>query len=279
MFSKDAELKRIQIICLKLLNEFIYICENNNLTYFLSGGSLLGAIRHKGFIPWDDDIDIAMPRKDYDRLIEIANSLLPEHYELQHYSLANSTPFNTHHIQIVDKRTSVIKKWTINKKTISIWIDIFPLDGMPKSRLLLLYHYYKTRVCWLVMQTCWLKDNVDILKKRPTYQKLFIDIFKKLPKIKQSTIIHLMECFDSLAKKYDFNTSNNICSFHGIYGKKEILKKDWFSEKMNVEFEGLNCVVPEKYNYILKNYYGNYDIIPIEKEREQKHKYKIIKLR
>ena len=82
-YPVSKKIKRIWAVQLDLLNEFITICEKNGLQYFVWAGTLLGAVRHNGFIPWDDDLDVAMPRKDYDRFLEIAPQVIKEPYQLQ----------------------------------------------------------------------------------------------------------------------------------------------------------------------------------------------------
>lgn len=278
MFSEDKETNRLQKTSLDIFKEFIKVCEDNNLCYFLSGGSLLGSVRHNGFIPWDDDIDVAMPRKDYEKLIEIARHILPSHLELEHYSIRDDKRPITHHVQIVDKRTSLTKDWTTNKNEISVWIDIFPLDGMPKNKTIRILHFVHYYFWWLVMQVRWFKDNVDIMKERPFYQKLFINIIKHLPDISTKRLIWILKKMDNIAKKYSFNNSDYVCSFHGSYKTKEIMKKKWYEETCKVQFENIICDAPKGYKNILKQHYGDYDIIPSEKDRTRKHKSTVIKL-
>ena len=121
--NKDKILKRIQEEELKLLKEFREICEQNNLTYFALGGSLLGAVRHKGFIPWDDDIDIMMPRNDYERFKREFSS---SQYDI--LSLENNADYYNNFIKVVDNQTVITD--TRNRKTYKsgIFIDIFPYD-------------------------------------------------------------------------------------------------------------------------------------------------------
>ena len=109
---------------LNLLVEFADYCDTNNLRYYLLGGTLLGAVRHKGFIPWDDDIDVCMPRPDYERFIELQS----KNKKIEFRCIENNTsdlPF----MKIIDKKTFVRQLYTAESETSNLWVDIFPFDG------------------------------------------------------------------------------------------------------------------------------------------------------
>ena len=123
------EVKDIQSNCLDTLVVVDQICKRHNLRYYLVGGTMLGAVRHGGFIPWDDDVDIAMPRADYEKFLRIAPEELTKDRSLQTYSLVN---YPIHFIKVIDNRTAVVEKSLKHQglKT-EIFIDVFPLDGVP----------------------------------------------------------------------------------------------------------------------------------------------------
>lgn len=256
---KIHNLERFKKSCLDILKETARICDENNLTYYLCGGTLLGAIRHKGFIPWDDDIDIAMPRNDYEKLIKIANKELSNNYELQHYSLVDKKEdIKTHHVQIVDKNIELLRKWTINEEIIHPWIDVFPLDGMPNNAFLRNIHYYHYRFWHYCMQLSIFDKNVNIQKQRVLFEKIviiFIYIFKVGANWDTIDIINRME---EIASKYPFDYGKWLCSFHGIYKRKEIIEASIFKEKIFVEFESDSFSCMKEYDRDLKNYYGDY---------------------
>ena len=132
-YTVSAKMKRIWAKELDLLRVFADVCEKNDLEYFLDGGTLLGAIRHKGFIPWDDDVDVIMPRKDYDRLWKIANSCFEYPYFFQ-TSLSEKNFFRAHAQLRNSETTGFIQsdeKKDINK---GIFLDIFPLDNVPSDK-------------------------------------------------------------------------------------------------------------------------------------------------
>ena len=276
MFSENEELKNLQHRCLEIFESFQKVCEENKLKYYISGGTLLGCIRHKGFIPWDDDMDIAMPRDDYEKLIEIANKKLPERYRLNNYSLCSDdeTPL-THHIQIVDTQTEIIKNWTFTQRKVSVWIDIFPLDGLPDNSLRRKLHLLHGRFWWLAMQIMWFKENVNVKKKRPFPERIAVSLLAHLPAARNRTVLRVLDRFDRIAKKYPFACSDKIYSFHGTYGSKELLNREWYNTSISLPFEEISCNVPDAYDKILKHYYGCYEII---REEKNKHECFVVKL-
>ena len=130
----EAQIKRIQAISLEMYKDILEMCERNRLTVMLGGGSALGAIRHKGFIPWDDDIDLLMPRKDYDQFIQLFDATLGCKYQLKAPAVDQSR--HNLFIQVLDPRTKRVgmfhnPKWPVE----GIAVDIFSLDYVPKNKL------------------------------------------------------------------------------------------------------------------------------------------------
>ena len=133
---KKEILDKLHITHIKILDEIVRICDENKLNYFLIGGTLLGAVRHKGFIPWDDDLDIAMPRKDYDKFLNIAKKQINNNYILE-YNKTNRKywlPFAKVRLKNTLYVENTIKNYETNKE---IWVDIFPIDNVKKDLSLL----------------------------------------------------------------------------------------------------------------------------------------------
>lgn len=121
-------LSDIQQCSLDLALELKNICEQNNLKYFISGGTVLGSVRHSGFIPWDDDIDFAMPRSDYEKLKTIIKNNKSSRYWLVTYE--NNQEYNEANMKFVDKDTLLLDETTLIPQKVNVWVDIFPLDGL-----------------------------------------------------------------------------------------------------------------------------------------------------
>ena len=145
VYSQE-QLQKMQEVELDLFKAFIEVCEKLQLKYYLLGGTLLGAVRHKGFIPWDDDIDVGMPRKDYEIFIQKAQDLLPEHYFVQNCYTDGKLPMAF--CKIRNSNTTFIetsvKDFKINH---GIFIDIFPLDYYPQDKKKK-KQFYKKKLWW-----------------------------------------------------------------------------------------------------------------------------------
>ncbi len=266
---KQLSPKEIKTVELNILLEFQKFCDNNNLTFYLCGGTLLGSIRHKGFIPWDDDIDVCMIRSDYEKLIQICNSCtkkLPNNLKL--ICFENSTLYAPY-IKILDTTTFIKEEKVKNNKSNSLWIDILPVDGLPSDTNKVKKIYKKTYF-W---RKIWLLSIV-----RLGYGKNIFKIIIKPIFILFSKIIGQKKCTRKLikiAKKNDVATSEyvGIVSW-GLYGPGERMRKKEFLESVEVEFEGHMFKTMSCWDSYLKNLYGDYMKLP-PKEKRINHQMKV----
>lgn len=139
----DEQLHRMQAVMLNMLKAFDEICRQHGITYYLSGGSMLGAVRHQGFIPWDDDVDVVVPRKDYEILLEHADEWLPEDFELVNPAKVPDYPYQFARIQ--DRRTTYLTVRLFDFVG-GVPLDVFPLDDMPEKGLLRRWHFLKISI-------------------------------------------------------------------------------------------------------------------------------------
>ncbi len=256
----DKEIfKKIHEKELYILDEFVRICTKHNLKYFLYGGTLLGAVRHKGFIPWDDDIDIVMPREDYDKFAEIVHGELGEEFFYQNNMI--EPDFNLLFSKIRLNNTYVREeKFDGKNMHQGIFIDILPLDLFPKkSRIaesLLLEKFFVLN-CACQIGRCSSKNLLSKLLFR-AYMLLPNRILQK----KRDKFIRSV-CKDD---KTEF-----ICSFGSHYRpiKRRVLLKEWFEDTgLKMEFEGRMYSVPKGWEEYLVHLYGpNYMELPPENER------------
>lgn len=251
-----SDIKIIQDKILSILKEFISICEESNLTYYALGGTLLGAVRHKGFIPWDDDIDIGMPREDYEKFKKMAPNLLPSNL-----SIVNN-PLNLDITQLVDKNVTI--KF-INAEN-NVFIDIFPLDGyLEKGSFAAKLH--SSRV---LFQRMLCKISVlDLLedKDRGTIENLIVKISKTLRIQKLLPKDALVKNLHKLIQKYDFKTSPYVGNVLGRYREREIVPCEYFKEPVSLIFEDTMINCPTKYKDYLSEIYGDYMILPPVEDR------------
>lgn len=246
---EGENIKKVQNISLKLLQEFIEVCNKMNLRYFVVGGTLLGAVRHKGFIPWDDDIDIGMPRKDYEIFVESAQKYLSPNVFLQSRLSEKKSPFLFSKLR--DSNTTFIengiKHCEINH---GVYVDIFPIDGLNKDKLF----KYKKAI---------FKRKISLLYKSKSKK---IGIIKKVFKLIPFSFNFCFKNINQLYSKYDFDTSNIVVNYCGAWGDREIMKKEWIEPLIDLDFEGIKVKAPNNYQEYLTHMYGNYmELPPIEK--------------
>ena len=263
MEDKKLTLREIQLEELEILKKFIDFAKENNLTYFVCGGTLIGAVRHKGFIPWDDDIDICMPRPDYDKLIELSkNKLISKEYEVRAIELKNTKyPF----AKIVNKNIVVQSK---SKEDKNLWIDVFPIDGISDDERKAKEQIKKITMCkqieYLKNTKCFdiIKENKSKLNKA---KKILLKPFAMI--LSQRIISKKMI---KISKENDYLKTKRLGAYIWGYGEKEILDRSVFEKRIELQFENINISAPIGYHEYLSSLYGDYMKLP-PKEKQIQH--------
>ena len=256
----QLSLQEIKDIELELLKAYASFCEQNNLTYFLCGGTLLGAVRHKGFIPWDDDIDVFMPRPDFEKFVKLTGfNPINSDYETCFYR-DTKTQIPYPFAKVIDMRTKVIEKTKSEDACMGIWIDVFPIDGFSDSMFInKLFCFRKLlwkRLCFTY------SDDLSKVDKKKKFIKMLVMPFLKLMGQKR-----LFNKLDKICRKYDFEESKNVgCTVWG-YKIKELIPKYSLIPASKVSFEGLDFAAPADPSVYLSSLYGDYMQLPPEEKR------------
>jgi len=251
-------MNEVKEILLDILLKFDEYCSQNGLRYYLCGGALIGAIRHEGFIPWDDDIDVIMPRPDYEKLIELERkNKISDTLDLFTYKNGNS---NLIFIKLGDITTQIYNKYQVEKECISI--DIFPIDGMSNEYSVNKKRYSKMKFFhYIYSLKIWRFGYATSLSKI---------IIKSLCYPFSLMVNHELFCkkMDNFAKKYNFEQSYYVGDIIWGYGEKEIVVKEEFLPQVTVKFENYEFKTTQMYDKYLSQLYGDYMSLPPEDKRK-----------
>lgn len=257
------EAKQVQI---QVLNEFKNYCKKNDLVYFLGYGTLLGAVRHKGYIPWDDDIDIVMPRGDYDEFVQNYNRE-PKQFEV--FDVENEPNYFLPFAKLSDKNTFLKDDFNKLFDKLGVFIDIFPLDGVPDNRNELEQNLQQVALCYKTLYA----------KARPVIK--IANLYKTLRLIIRKSRFYFVDYSKTLKRTIDlvketgFDDTDKVGCLLGVYGRKEILDKNIFSKSVQLEFEGVLYKAPYDYDKYLTSIYGDYMTLPPEDKRVTHHSFKV----
>ena len=245
-----------------ILKEFIEICEENNLTYYMYAGSLLGAIRHNGFIPWDDDLDVIMFRDDFEKFKKIFIASDNDKYEL----LCNETNKDYFHLlaKLMLKDTLFEEDWVSQVNFhIGINIDIFVLDDLAENKLKRNYQLKKSFLYNKLMIMSALRlDDLSLPVKIVTHTGYHIlNLFRITPYKLNKRCLNFLKKFKDSNADYVFDISATAEEY------PQIFRKDDFKSIKQVQFEDIKVNVPGNYDNILKSLYGDYMELPPEEDR------------
>ena len=266
------ELRKIQLDILKSFADF---CEENGLNYYLSGGTLLGAVRHKGYIPWDDDIDIMMPRKDYEFAMKnyctsIYKAISIENYK-DYWDLAG---------RIIDSRT--LLNIAYEKKPTGVYIDVFPIDGVPKNRLAQRFEFAIEYLLIMLNRSTVLKRQPSHLYKNTNLASHIKNRFRTIVKYLMITLMGStnpslwVRLIHYVARRYPFDTNRQVAvAVLGNHGTHEIVSGQVYRDKILLPFENQSFWGPVGYDIYLRQIYGNdYMSIPPVDKRISNHNFK-----
>lgn len=263
------ELRELQLCELEILKDVLDICKKHHLTVMMIGGTFLGAIRHGGFIPWDDDVDIGMSRKDYETFLQVAPAALKNGYQLRHFMTHGDMPY--YPAQVVDPSFEILDTSAQEEKRRSAWIDIFPLDGMPQGRIRFFLHKYRLLYLRMMLKFSQFSQVVAVeLKNRPLHERILVAVGKHLHVEKYMDTHKRMVLIDRCLKKYPYEDANQIVNFMGAYKFRELFPRVMFSDLVDYSFEGLMLKGQRDYDRVLSQLYGDY-MTPPPQEEQNKH--------
>lgn len=258
---KKLSLREIQLEELEMLKKTVDFLNKNGIKYFLYAGTLLGAVRHNGFIPWDDDIDICILRDDYDKLINILkeNNKITDNYEAIAIELNNSSyPIG----KVINKKIKINSKSKLDKY---LWIDIFPIDGVPDDIQIQKKINRKIKI-YMVLFYLHMTPFREILKENKSAKNKLVKICLK-PFSMLVTSLHCGKKLQSITKKYCSLDNNLVATVSWGDCLKESYPKKVYMESIDGKFEDNIFNIPKDYDCFLSTVYGDYMILPKEEDR------------
>lgn len=246
----------IQERLLPMLKKFHEVCEEHHIRYYMNSGTMLGAIRHKGFIPWDDDVDLGLFREEYDRLLKLPASVWGEDYQLAHFQNKKGYPYCF--AKLYDKRTTVIEDGYVKYRG-GVYLDIFPHDGAGNTEKTAHLRYWSNFArYWLLIY--------NLLEEKKAFPKSILQKWAK----SRSTYAWQKRLDEALREK-SCKDCRYVANFIGRHRTKEVFDKELFGTPVLYPFEDLMLYGPEKYDEYLTQLYGNYMELPSEEEQEANH--------
>ena len=257
------ELTELQAKLLPMLAWYHRFCVENGLRYYLLGGTMLGAARHKGFIPWDDDIDVGMPRNDYEKFLRLTKKQTFGPFVVEGID-TEAKDFFYGYAKIYDTTTTLVENTRYQIKR-GVFIDLFPLDGVADKRedITSFYKPILNKYRLLLARTCAIREN------RKWYKNVAVYIARAIPNVMLDNK-KLMLSIDEMCRKKDFDKCKYVGNLYGNWGEREIMERSIMGEPVLYNFEGLDVYGASDYDGYLTSLYGNWRRLP-PKEKQVTH--------
>jgi lipopolysaccharide cholinephosphotransferase len=276
----DVDIRKTQLVELQILKEFKRICAEYDLKYFAIGGTCIGAIRHHGFIPWDDDIDVAMPFEDYMKFLSIAKDVLQSPYAL--YDPRNTEHWRCNFVKIHDTSTTFVEEncMLYKERYAGVYIDIMPICGLPNGRIRQwVSKYYVDNKLLL---------NQNLHTESSDHPKITGKVLYSLIKAHhdRGDFDHFTKIIDKKYGRYKFDNSDRV--IFAWRRCRSFINRNWnyesvfyyedFADSVEVPFEDTTISVPKGYDRYLRMDFGDYMTLPPEAKQVPHHKIDIYDL-
>lgn len=255
-------LEEMQQVYLELLAEFDAMCHFHGLRYDLAGGSLLGAVRHGGFIPWDNDIDVCMPRPDYERMLKLRLEGKLELPAMRDLIMDRNDSFARHFGRFIRKDVRRVTDMAEESDCPFIGMDIFPVDGLPKGDLAFRWQCFRVRQLRRFLLTSVEKTGTS---RRGALAAKIKDLYR--PLLRKIGPYRIARKLDRVCAEVPYEKAEFVGAISGMYGHKERWRKADMLPQTKLKFEDLQASAFANYDIYLKNLYGDYMRLPPEEKR------------
>lgn len=263
--KKIETLRELQQVGIYIYKELLNVCEKNNIKLYLLGGSLIGAVRHKGFIPWDDDIDVCLSRPDYNKLLECTHGKIGDKCHI--IDPATDTDYKGCVPVVVYDNSSVVSGQFKEDENLKISISIFVYDGAPKGKIAQAYYYTKLYILRAEHALC----RADFKNVNTKAARLIGPVLA--PFYKSENVYKYKKKILRWQQKYPYETSEYVSTNMDSGSRKEVFPKYTFEDYVTLSFEGIKSYAFSNYDEQLRKYYGDYMQLPPEEARNPKHSF------
>lgn len=256
-------MNELQQVQLSILQEMDRVCRKNGIRYFLFSGTLLGAVRHKGFIPWDDDIDVVLLRDEYERFVRLP----PEEFDPNFFLQTSDSDPEYHNVYAKLRRsdTTYVESYMDHRRiNHGVFIDVFPLDGVPSNRFLQALFWYPVSVLGYTA-------SLKAFKKEPKPHLIFpFELFKAMSPMGGAS---MMRAYGKLMGMFDLRRSDKVgfLTHAGFPLRHVVYERSWFDRTVELEYEGLSMPAPGEHHQVLTQLFGEYMTPPPEEKRVSHH--------
>ena len=261
------DLNVMQNELLKMLNFFHLFCKEKEIRYYVIGGTALGAVRHNGFIPWDDDIDVGLPRSDYEKFIRVFQKNNSKYIIESVYS--KDPKFCYSFSKLYDTSTTLVENTTLQLRR-GIYIDVFPIDGLGNTSKEAYKNFSRINRKKNLLSARTIKINPS----RKWYKNALLWAVQHLPE-KIAGEKNLCLRINQLCKRTKYDESTIVGNLVGAWGKKEIIPKKLLGIPTLHKFEDIEVFIPEHYDAYLTHIYGDWRKLPPENKRVSHHDYQL----
>jgi lipopolysaccharide cholinephosphotransferase len=271
---EELTVNEMQAVSLEILRTIADICEVQGFRYMLFYGTLIGAVRHHEYIPWDDDVDIMMPRPDYDKLLRYLKIYIKEYPYLKVFNREECKEYPYMITRISDDRY-VIEMENEKPYGMGVFIDIYPFDGLGQTKKEAVSYGlkgdYLSSLCYQATREHFAMETTTSLFRKIVKYPVFL-VSKVIGKD------FFQDKLEKLARMKDYDSSEYVgCVIWLSGGEKDIFLRQWFDETIKMSFDKYEFRVPRKYDDVLKHVYGDYMQLPPEKDRVGHHCFKAYK--
>lgn len=255
-FYVSSTMKRYWACCMEIVNQIDIVCKRHNIEYYADWGTMLGAVRHQGFIPWDDDMDIAVKRPDYERLLKYLEEELPEGYKVS--SSYNSQEHRQFFAGVSNGKVMDLSKERVNKfygcPFVAV-IDIFPLDYLPRDKETAEVLKNLFVVIWNVVDLIQKEASPEEIEEAVCIVEDFLNIkFERNDYIRSQ----MWKIANQLVSSYTEEESDTLVQWAAYVNKNQSYDKHWYDEKILLPFENYSLPVPKHYEEILEVMFGDW---------------------